>query len=511
MATGELEIEHKFDADEAFVLPDLGGLDGVATADPPVEHRLEAVYHDTPDLRLLRARITLRRRTGGPDAGWHLKLPADPARREVHAPLGRAVKNPPKALLEPVAGILRGAATVPVATLQTRRIVTALRDPAGRVLAEVADDAVAATTPGTGPGQPAELHSWREVEVELVDGDEALLAVVGQHLTAAGARPSTSVSKAGRVLAGRMAQDGGPAGPERGKKGKKGKNAGPDAGKFVRAALREQVGGLQTADLMLRTDQPDAVHQLRVAARRLRSTLAAFRAVLDVAATAPLREELAWLGGELSAARDDEVALAHLHELVLSQPEDFVLGPVAARIQQTAIREGQVGLDRALRTVSEPRYVQLLDALHALLDAPPFTARASDPVQPVLRNAIRRSVKRLRRHLATARRAPDDARYEALHAVRKAAKRVRYAAEIGPVKPLAREAERVQTLLGELQDSGVTREHCRRLGLAAFADGENAFTYGRLHALEQARADRVEQEFLELEPELRRTVKRATK
>ena len=60
--TGHLEIERKFDVDGAFTLPDLTGVDGVAAADPPVEHALEAVYHDTADLRLARARVTLRRR-----------------------------------------------------------------------------------------------------------------------------------------------------------------------------------------------------------------------------------------------------------------------------------------------------------------------------------------------------------------------------------------------------------------------------------------------------------------
>src|SRR5829696_6794885 len=128
MTRGHLEVESKFDVDDAFELPSLDGLDGVATVDPPVEHGLEATYHDTDDLRLLRARVTLRRRTGGPDAGWHLKLPAGTARRELHAPLGRAVKQPPQALTAPVVGILRGAPTSPVAVLRTRRVITALRD-----------------------------------------------------------------------------------------------------------------------------------------------------------------------------------------------------------------------------------------------------------------------------------------------------------------------------------------------------------------------------------------------
>jgi inorganic triphosphatase YgiF len=158
MSSGHIEVETKYDVDEGFAVPDLRGLDGVATVDAPVEHHLEAVYLDTEDLRLLRARITLRRRTGGADAGWHLKLPAGTARRELHAPLGRATKKPPKALQEPVAGVLRGALAQPVATLRTRRVVTALRAADGKLIAEIADDTVSATL-FAAPDAAAELSS----------------------------------------------------------------------------------------------------------------------------------------------------------------------------------------------------------------------------------------------------------------------------------------------------------------------------------------------------------------
>ena len=508
MAGEHLEIERKYDVDADFELPVLDGTEGVAAVDAAAEHQLEAVYHDTADLRLLQARVTLRRRVGGADEGWHLKLPAGSARRELHVPLGRAVKNPPKGFLAPVADILRGARTGSVATLRTRRLVTVLRDAEGRALAEVADDLVTATTAAGGADQPAVVQGWREVEVELVAGDEDLLSAVGQLLQDAGARPSASTSKVARVLAARTADvappDGGGAKARR-----------PRAGEFVVAALREQVGALQQADVLVRTEQPDAVHQLRVSARRLRSTLAAFRAVLDREATAPVREELAWLGRQLSDARDDEVALGHLRELVAAQPGELVLGPVAARIQQTAIHRAREGLDRALLTLSEARYLRVLDSLHGLLDAPPFTDRADAPLRPVLRKALRRAVRRLSSHLVAARQAPDAERQNALHNVRKAAKRVRYAAEIatgelGSAKALGRAAKRMQAGLGELQDSVVTREHCRRFGITAFAADENTFTYGRLHGLEQARAEAGERGFWEQEPRLRRVLQRAT-
>src|SRR4051794_7272367 len=300
MAVEHLEIERKFDVDERFVLPDLNGLPGVAEVRAPVEHVLEAAYYDTADLRLARARVTLRRRTGGTDAGWHVKLPpVSGARRELHSPVGRATRTPPKAVLEPVLGIVRRAPVTQVATLRTRRLVTELVDAEGRVLVEVADDHVTGTALPAGPGEAAVVTSWREVEVELIDGDESVLADVAAVVLDSGALPADSPSKLSRVLADRLTALDGVAPPRiptptpltttKGKKKgkKKGKQKKEDvpvaggpaaaapAGEVVRAALALQVRALQDADLMVRTDRPDGVHQVRVACRRLRSTLAA--------------------------------------------------------------------------------------------------------------------------------------------------------------------------------------------------------------------------------------------
>jgi CHAD domain-containing protein len=502
-----VEVERKFDVPTDFVLPDLTGVDGVAGVDAPEERRLEAVYHDTPDLRLARARVTMRRRTGGPDAGWHVKLPETAgARRELHSPLGGAGRTPPKTVQAPVLGIVRSAPIGPVATLQTRRLVTLLRGDDGRVLAEVADDTVTGTALAATPAEPATVQVWRELEVELVDGDDAVLAAVAERLVAAGASPSPSPSKLARVLTDRLAAvEGGPALPEPTKK--------TPAGQVVLAALAAQVQAMQEADLLVRTDQPDGVHDLRVACRRLRSILAAYRPVLDHERTEPLRTELRWVGTELSAARDGQVALAHLRELAAAQPDELLVGPVVARLQQAEIKDAEAGRRTADSTLSDARYRRLLDDLHALLGGPPFGDRAEDPAGPVLADAVRRSGKRLRRRIAAAQ---DDAASGSLHEVRKAAKRVRYTAEVAapvlgdPAADLVERMKDVQDVLGERQDTVVTRDWCRRLGMAASAAGENGWTFGRLHALEEARAAAAEAEFWQLEPTLRKAVRRAT-
>ena len=506
MASEHEEIERKFDVETAFVLPDFAGIDGVAAVTGPDERRLEAVYQDAPDLRLARARVTLRRRTGGPDAGWHLKLPGrDGARRELQAPLGRRKTVPPE-LLRPLTGLLRGAPVGPVALLQTRRLVTLLRDAEGRTLAEVADDQVTATAPAPDGGEATAL-AWREVEVELVEGEESLLAAVAAALVAAGARPSPSPSKLGRVLADRLAAVDG-AGAEGAARRKR-----VTAGSLAVAALRAQVTALQEADLLVRTDRPDGVHQVRVASRRLRAVLSAFRSVFDEAETELITAELAWLAGELSATRDAEVALTHLAEVVAAQPVELVLGPVAARLDRARVEEAETGRERSVRVLSEDRYLRLLDALTRLLEAPPLTAAAAEPARQVLLAALHRCGRRLFRRTRAARRSAGVAD---LHEVRKAAKRVRYTAEIarpvlgGRAETLVRRMTEVHDVLGELVDSEIARERCRTLGVAATAAGENAWTYGRLHALEELRAARAQERFWVLEPGLRPVVRRVT-
>src|SRR3954451_18692799 len=253
MPAVHVEVERKFDVPTDFTLPDLCGLDGVAAVDEPEERQLEAVYHDTADLRLARAAVTMRRRTGGPDAGWHVKLPeAAGARRELHSPLGRATKAPPKAVQEPVRGIVRDAEIGPVATLSTRRVVTLLRDADDRVLAEVADDTVTGTALSATPDEPATVQAWREVEVELVDGDDALLSAVADRLTAAGARPSPSPSKLARVLSERLARwDGSEAGARSALALGNGKKAGRNSAKKVARKARDSARGPSAGDVVV--------------------------------------------------------------------------------------------------------------------------------------------------------------------------------------------------------------------------------------------------------------------
>ena len=138
-----MEIERKFEvaaAGEVASLDPGAVLGGVVPAEPQ-ERMLEAVYYDTPNLRLLAEGVTLRRRTGGEDAGWHLKLPVGADHREeVRLPLTRARAHPPDELAYLVRAFARGIPMGPVAELRTHRRGWGSRDDAGVLMAELVVD-----------------------------------------------------------------------------------------------------------------------------------------------------------------------------------------------------------------------------------------------------------------------------------------------------------------------------------------------------------------------------------
>jgi inorganic triphosphatase YgiF len=201
-STGKhLETEQKYDAAADFVLPDLSGLEGRTKAKGRHRYYLSATYFDTEELDLIKNRITLRRRVGGSDEGWHLKLPVrKDTRQEVRLPLSAGdTGSVPAQLAARVEDVVAGRRLHPIAILDTERTVVTLADKGGEPLAEVADDLVTATRLDE-PG--AEPMKWREIEVEAVEGAKVggVLDAAGQALREAGAMRSTSASKLGRLL-----------------------------------------------------------------------------------------------------------------------------------------------------------------------------------------------------------------------------------------------------------------------------------------------------------------------
>ncbi len=487
MAVTVNETEIKYDAPAGAGLPGLDRLPRVAATSRPEEQRLEAEYYDTDDLRLIRAGITLRRRSGGADDGWHLKLPSGNAtRREIRRPPGTA-RHVPGDLAALVRVHTRGTRLKPVARMTTTRQRLILLDEAGDSLAEVAADDVCAQA----LGPATTLSRWQEVEVELTGGDRRLLRAAGELLRHEGLRPAGRAAKLERALSGRL------PGPEHAPA----PNASSSAGQVVLAYLRAQAGRLKSLDPLVRLDEPDSVHQMRVASRRLRSTLRSFGHILPRDATAGLAADLKWLGGVLGAARDAEVVPGHLRGSLRQLPVELRIGPADARIQGHFASVRAAARTELLATLDSERYFSLLDDLDRLLAEPPLTPEAARRATDVLPVAARRAHRQAARRMHRAWRAPaGPARDEGLHRARKSARRARYAAEAiapaagGKATRFARRMKKIQSVLGEHQDSVIARAVARDLGIAAHLAGENAFSYGLLYGRDACDAGRFQAE-----------------
>ncbi|MFG2328627.1 CHAD domain-containing protein [Streptomyces sp. NPDC048604] len=541
MAETKREIERKYEATRRTELPDLTRAAGVAAVDDRGVTELDAVYYDTPDLRLAADALTLRRRTGGEDAGWHLKFPvASGIRDEIRAPLSDTL---PRGLAGLLRSRVRDGEVVPVVRLRSSRAVHHLRAEDGALLAELSVDTVHAERLAPRGGGTAD---WTEIEVELADGaDEKVLDAVEKRLKKAGIRPSDAPSKLARALeetagehrpgkaaakaarrAGEAQAQGDAQDPDgkgvarhaRRAGGGAAEQAAPDAGSAgdaVLAYVREQRDALVALDPAVRRDLPDSVHQMRVACRRLRSAFKTYRKVLDRTVTDPVGAELKWLAGELGHARDQEVLVARLRGLLDDTPRPLLLGPLRNRLRTWDAARTGGSRRRTLAALDSPRHLALLDALDALLADPPLRGPAARPAADVLPKAVLKDHARLAAAVDHALALdPGHDRDLALHEARKASKRARYAAEAAvptlgkPAKKLAGDVKSVQTLLGDHQDSVVARDALRTLAVQAHDAGESAFTWGLLYAREEAAAAARERELPEVwaaaaEPALR--------
>ncbi|MFD5765589.1 CHAD domain-containing protein [Streptomyces sp. NPDC127049] len=486
MAETTREIERKYEATADTRLPDLTRADGVAAVTGEGVMELDAVYYDTADLRLAADSLTLRRRTGGKDAGWHVKFPvAAGVRDEIRAPLSETL---PPSLAELLRSRLRHAEVVPVVRLRSSRDVRHLRDADGTILAELSVDTVRADRL-LGDGGSA---AWTEIEVELAgDTDPEVLDAVEKRLGKAGIHPSDAPSKLARALdeTGLAPEPRDPA-----------ETAGDStAGAAVLAYVREQAEAVVRLDPAVRRELPDSVHQMRVACRRLRSAFKTYRKVLDRDVTDPIGDELKWLAGELGHARDQEVLDARLGEALDALPRELRHGPVRGRLRTWGNARSRAARHRALDALDSPRHLALLDALDALLADPPLRPAARKKAAKVLPKAIRRDHRRLAGRMGTALALdPGHARDLALHEARKAAKRARYAADAAvpslgkPAKRFAKKVKAVQSLLGDHQDTVVARAALDDLAHQAESAGEPSFTWGVLHARQEAAAEAQE-------------------
>ena len=410
-----------------------------------------STYHDTPDGRFARTGVALRRRVENGLSIWEVELPEAPGEVAFSEPGGPA--EPPPLVADLLRGLLHERELVEVATLQTRRS---------------AEDGPAA----------AEVHD----EVEVLDGRRVV-----DRFDVEGEPQDPGLLVVGRRKRGEAPEDE------------------PSALPHLQTMIRRQYDEILAHDPGTRLgSDPESLHKLRVAVRRLRAFLRVSRSILDREWTDELRAELKWLGGALGAVRDRDVLLIHIRAQAETLPssDTAALGLIVEGIE----REREAARAELLEAMSSPRYLELLGRIEIAGEAPRW-------------NGVRRSVRRLAgkefRKLERAIKAlgaePSDAE---LHGVRIRGKRARYAGELAEAsvgKKASRFvtlAKRVQDVLGEHQDAVVADERLRELVLSQ-SNPQLALVAGRLIERQRERMLRARAEAPQTLRQLRRAGRKA--
>lgn len=448
-----LERELKLVPPAGFRLPP--GLGGVELPD----RAFVSTYHDTKDLRLARNGVTFRHRIEDGTGLWQLKLPRGAARVELEQP--GPPSRAPADLVALLPAYLRGEPLTRVARLKTRR--KSVRTDG----AEIVDDSVAILDGQRITGR------FRELEVELLDGDERTLRRLEKALRRAGATvPGAFEPKLFRAL--ELAY---PA--ER-------RDLTPDTAPIeaIGAALAQQYRRLLAHDPGVRLGvEAEDVHQMRVATRRARAFLKVGHAFVAADWAEGLRAELGSLGSALGPARDLDVLLDRLRvDLADLGEEEHLAGLLESlELERVSARAA------AIEALEDERYLRLLDRLEAAEEPP----AAADAGTETLAGVWSHELKRLRR---TFSHLDDDSTDQELHRARIRAKRARYAAELAvhelgdPGRRFVEAAKKLQDVLGEHQDACVASERLTAWAAGADPDGQ---AVKRLLAREKARRRRA--------------------
>ena len=477
-----LEREVKLAAWGGFEMPPLDGVVEGVISRPITERKLDATYHDTPDLRLARSGVSLRHRVGDRQP-WTVKLPDGDAgpemlRREIS--FDGAATAMPDAARSLVGAYVRSSRLTPVARLKTVRTGVELLV-GDVVVAEVVDDEVSVYH-----GRRLAAR-FRELEVEVQpDAPAHLLPAVVRLLRSAGASEPEAVSKVARALGPRAQAPADllpvPLGPK------------ADMARAVQAAISAAAARIVTHDPGVRMgDDPEDVHQARVGTRRLRSDLRTFGPLLDPEWVAGLRAEAGWFADLLGVVRDAEVLAERLERQSrsLSSADTRHLGALLKRLAA----DRDKGRQEVLAAMDGERYAAFLESLVAAAAAPRFAStdgsgtagdQAAAEALPAL---VRRPWRRLRRAVRALEPVPAD---EALHEVRILAKHTRYAAEAAapvvgkPASTFAAAVAKLQTVLGDHQDACFAEAWLRQH--VARAKPAEALLLGQLIGIQRAEA-----------------------
>ncbi|GAB3946531.1 CYTH and CHAD domain-containing protein [Corynebacterium tapiri] len=502
MVSTFLEVEAKFAVDQDAAVPSFEELGAVETTH---HHSLSAIYYDTRDLRLTRSKVTLRRRTGGGDEGWHLKLPSAQGRLELGAPLGEEPRDGqievPEELLAQIRSIVRSHELIPIAQVDNERTEITIANEDSSPIAEFCDDHVTASSLLLGGSS----RSWREWEIELAgdlpgteEGTE-LIAQASELLRAAGARTSDSPSKLVAALGASLHTAPVPA--------YLAQQVDPDsaAGAVVRA-LKANRDKMVEYDPKVRRDEWDSVHQMRVATRELRSHLQTFDGVLAGEPVRIILDELKMLAGLLGKARDAEVVEERFAWLIDSDDSGLISEDERAQILGAMNTEYQRAHRHVVAALNSPRYLNLLEQIDALLANPPVitreesahsTATSPDDMEHVMAASLDKAFASLRKRHKKAVRNWENKdlslheREDYFHDMRKAAKKLRYSAEAVheatglKTRKVFKACKQMQSTLGDFQDAVTSRDRIAHLAQQHRRHGRDTFALGMLYQRER--------------------------
>jgi CHAD domain-containing protein len=420
-------------------------------------------FYDTAGGRLDRAGFALRRRVENGKGIWRLTVTSDgDSALEVEA-LG-GPKAPPAELEELISAASAGFAVSPVARLRTHAIGRRVKR-GSHTLAKVHVASVAVLD-GSRVSE-----SFNELTLEPLAADRKELRQIEKALRGAGAKRSHGRRRVPAPVAP-YTHDESPA-----------DNPGLER---LRLFFGEQYARILAHDPGVRIGRdPEELHQLRVATRRLRSVLRTARRLLDQAWAGALRDELTWLGGELGPVRDADVMLEHLRQEAagLDPADRRALRPLLNQLG----KEQAAGREQALAALRSERYFALLATLESAASTPP----PGDDVSLV--KAARKEFERLAKAMAELVAEPSD---DAVHRARIKGKRARYAAELveGDLgkagSKLVSATKRFQDVAGEHQDSVVAEDRIRAL-LGGTRSQRLALAAGILVAREHERRARA--------------------
>lgn len=455
-----------------FVLPELAGT-------PIAPRRFTSTYFDTADLLLASQGITLRRRVQNRKGLWQLKLPRGVARLEVEEPGGPL--HPPGPILSLLTAALRGSEVTAMATIRTLRTGIVVEEGERRI-AEVVYDRAQVLQGGR------ISNRFSEIEIELLEGDEADLKSIESALRQAGAWVGDQRPKAFRALNLTPIKPGAQRRPT------------TELGQ-LQTALSEQFAQIVHCDPGTRmgTD-PEFLHQHRVAIRRLRSLLWAAGGLLDPDWSRTLRTELEWIGDQMNPVRDLDVMIPYLKaDLLTLEPDEQA--ELAGFIEGLEKEQQAAGIEM-IRALEDARYLSLLQILEE--------ATRSLKVRPegaCFRDGAVKAFRRMRKAADSMQDPPQD---DQMHLVRRLAKKSRYSAEVlrevggKPVANYLDALKDLQQVLGDLQDAAVAEERIR-LHLQSVEELKAAFALGRMVELQAFKKQRCRRQF----PDLWETVERA--